>query len=346
MEVTKQERDAQFKTLIDLLQSVPHDIFDGFDITQAHFESAGVEIGVDILIPKRKGTTARPVIVRIHGGFLITGSSLFPAWFSKWILDFADQHDAIILSPNYRLLPEVKGKDIIQDMANFWTWVQSGGPGRHLASIGRSSVSMNLAQTLLVGESAGGYLALQSVLSGFTSPKAIIALYPMIDMQSAHYTKPYEKPIVGVSNYPQEDADSFISATTGNAAITEAEPPTRLDSAIAVVQNGRFLDLLGREPELFVLERIEAGLMPQRETGMPLLPPLFLLHGKNDTAVPVDGTRKLVNMLQRLHPDTKFHVAIRPGDHGFDFSATTQDGWLREGLDFVTGPWLGEKSRI
>lgn len=174
----------------------------------------------------------------------------------------------------------------------------------------------------------------------------MITLYPMIDMKSAHYTTPYQKPIVGVSNYPQEDADSFISATAGNAAITEADPPTRLDSAIAVVQNGRFLDLLGHEPELFVLERIEAGLLPPREAGKPLLPPLFLLHGEDDTAVPVDGTKKLVNILQRSHPDTKFHVAIRPGDHGFDFPATTQDGWLREGLDFVTGPWLSDKSRI
>lgn len=172
MEVTKQERDAQFRALVDLLHSVPHDIFNGFDITRAHFESAGVKVGVDILVPKRKSTAARPVIVRIHGGFLvspivtisatqtdkaiqITGSSLFPAWFSKWILDFADEQDAIILSPNYRLLPEVKGRDIIQDMANFWIWVQSGGPGKHLASVGQSSVAMNLAQTLLVGESAG-----------------------------------------------------------------------------------------------------------------------------------------------------------------------------------------------
>lgn len=174
----------------------------------------------------------------------------------------------------------------------------------------------------------------------------MIALYPMIDMQSAHYTEPYQKPIVGISNYPRETADSFISATAGNSAITEADPPTRLDSAIAVVQNCRFLDILGREPELFVLERIEAGLLHQREPGKPLLPPLFLLHGENDTAVPVDGTRKLVNILQRSHPDTKLHMAIRPGDHGFDFSATTQDVWLREGLDFVTGPWLSDKSRI
>ncbi|KAM5343325.1 hypothetical protein ACJ41O_014291 [Fusarium nematophilum] len=202
MSHTAKQRDAQFKALVDLLHSVPPDIFDPFNITRASYESAGVEIGVDILIPKRKPTQSHPVIVRIHGGFLITGSSLFPAWFSKWILDFAEEHSAVIVSPNYRLLPEVKGRVVLHDMSNFWSWMQAGGPERHLASVGRSEVAMDLSQTLLVGESAGGYLALQSVLSGFTRPKAMITLYPMVDMQSPHFTKPYEKPIVGVSNYP------------------------------------------------------------------------------------------------------------------------------------------------
>ncbi|SPJ92826.1 uncharacterized protein FTOL_13791 [Fusarium torulosum] len=91
----------------------------------------------------------------IHGGFLITGSSLFPAWFSKWALDFAEQHNAIIISPNYRLLPEVKGRDIIHDMANFWAWVHSGGPARHLASARGPDTKLDLSHTLLVGESAG-----------------------------------------------------------------------------------------------------------------------------------------------------------------------------------------------
>ncbi|KAF5005122.1 hypothetical protein FDECE_8442 [Fusarium decemcellulare] len=338
MATTNEERDAQFKALIDILHSVPHNVFDPFDITRAQYQSAGVEIGVDILIPKRASTKVRPVI--------ITGSSLFPAWFSKWILDFAEEHDAIIISPNYRLLPEVKGRDIMEDMANFWSWVQSGGPVRHLASVGRSNVDMNLSHTLLVGESAGGYLALQSVFSGFTRPQAIIALYPMVDMQSAHYTKPFQKSIVGVSNYPNEAVDDFLQATSGSSAITEADPPTRLDSAIAVVQNGRFLELLGQEPELFVFERIKSGLLPPREVGRTLLPPLFLLHGEHDTAVPAEGTRKLVDLLHKVDPQTRLHVAIQPGDHGFDFTARTGDVWLREGLDFVTGPWLNGKSRI
>ncbi|KAH7121539.1 Alpha/Beta hydrolase protein [Dactylonectria macrodidyma] len=349
MSHTAEERAAQFRALINLLHSVTPEVYNAFDITRTHYESAGTKIEVDILAPKRlklERTKSHPVIVRIHGGFLVAGSSLFPAWFSKWILDFAEQHDAVIVSPNYRLLPEVKGRDIMHDMANFWTWLQSDGPDCHLSSVGWSYVELNLSQILLVGESAGGYLALQSVLSGFIRPKAMVTLYPMIDMQAPHYTKPYPKPVVGVTNFPNEAVDSFLSATLGKPAITEAHPPSRLDSAIAIVQNGRFLEVFGHEQELFVLERIENELLPPKEAGQTLLPPLFLLHGEDDTAVPAEGTRKLVNLLKRKHPDTKLHVSIRPGDHGFDFTASTQDRWLREGLNFVIDPWLGGKSRM
>lgn len=85
----------------------------------------------------------------------VTGSSLFPAWFSKWVLDFAAERSAVIISPNYRLLPEVRGVDIIGDMREFWAWVQGGGPERYLETVGRSDVKLDLRQLLLVGESAG-----------------------------------------------------------------------------------------------------------------------------------------------------------------------------------------------
>ncbi|KAF5968261.1 beta-lactamase [Fusarium coicis] len=334
------ERDAQFNALIDVLHSVKSDIFDPFTITRTYYESAGIQIGVDVLIPRRLKSQNPPVIVRIHGGFLITGSSLFPAWFSKWVLDFAEEQDAVIISPNYRLLPEVKGRDIIHDMDNFWNWVHCEGPSRHLAEIGQHQLQLNLDKTLAVGESAGGYLALQSVLSGFVRPKAIIALYPMVDMKAAHFTESYAKSIVGVPNYPNEDVNRFLSATVVKSAITEADPPVRLDSAMAVVHNGRYLELLGEDPDLFILERIKRMALSPSNYEKSLFPPLFLLHGEGDTAVPVVGTRKLVDCLQDFDPSTQIHLAVRPGDHGFDFKATIDEPWLREGLDFIVGPWL------
>ncbi|KAF5541681.1 beta-lactamase [Fusarium phyllophilum] len=340
------ERDAQFNALIDILHSVKSDIFDPFTITRTYYESAGIQIGVDILIPRQLKSQNPPVIVRVHGGFLITGSSLFPAWFSKWVLGFAEEQDAVIISPNYKLLPEVKGRDILHDMGNFWNWVHSGGPSRHLAEIGQHKLQLNLIRTLVVGESAGGYLALQSVLSGFVRPKAIIALYPMVDMKAAHFTKSYTKSIVGVPNYSNEDVNKFLSATVAKPAITEADPPVRLDSAMAVVHNGRYLELLGEDPDLFILDRIKELALTSATYEKSLFPPLFLLHGEGDTAVPVDGTRKLVDCLQQFDPSTQIHLAIRPGDHGFDFKATIDEPWLKEGLDFIVSPWLDSKSLI
>jgi len=66
-----EERDAQFNALIDVLHSVKSDIFDPFTITRTYYESAGVQIGVDILIPRQLKTHNPPVVVRIHGGFLV-----------------------------------------------------------------------------------------------------------------------------------------------------------------------------------------------------------------------------------------------------------------------------------
>ncbi|KAF5680610.1 hypothetical protein FHETE_384 [Fusarium heterosporum] len=338
-----EERNAQFTALVDILQSVESDIFDPFLVTRAHYESVGIRIGVDVLIPRQLKTQNPPVIVRIHGGFLITGSSLYPAWFFKWELDFAQEQDAVILSPNYRLLPEARGLDILDDMAAFWAWVYSGGLSRHLAKIGHQKLRCDLSKTLLIGESAGGYLSLQSVLSGYSRPKAIITSYPMIDMKAAYFTESYAKLINGVSNYPNEDVDKFLAATQGKPHITEVNPPGRLDSAMAVVHNGRYLELLGQEPELFILDRIEK-LALALKSGESLLPPLFILHGDEDSAVPVEGTQKLVAALRRLDSDTLIHLSIRPGDHGFDSNATIHESWLREGLDFVLSHWLDTKS--
>jgi acetyl esterase/lipase len=71
-------------------------------------------IELDILIPKvlldspSKLTEPRPLIFKFHGGSLITGSKSFLPWFGPWVFQLTLQHNAIILAPNYRLIPEAK----------------------------------------------------------------------------------------------------------------------------------------------------------------------------------------------------------------------------------------------
>jgi hypothetical protein len=35
-------------------------------------------------------------------------------------------HSAIIVSPDYRMLPEANGLDIMKDLSDFWEWVHTG----------------------------------------------------------------------------------------------------------------------------------------------------------------------------------------------------------------------------
>jgi hypothetical protein len=72
---TEKERQTQFQKLVDLLLSVKPENFSRFDVSRTHYESEGVTIGVDILVPKApkpKASVPRPVMVRIHGGFLVS----------------------------------------------------------------------------------------------------------------------------------------------------------------------------------------------------------------------------------------------------------------------------------
>lgn len=96
--------------------------------------------------------------------FQVTGSSRYVPWFSNWILDYAIKNQAIIISPNYRLLPEVSGADIMSDMEDFWDWLHKGGLVQCLKGVGHSILTPDLSKILLLGESAGE-LAPLSILS-------------------------------------------------------------------------------------------------------------------------------------------------------------------------------------
>lgn len=66
------ERQLRFDELVNALLSDPPSKFDPFRIYRSHYTSNDIDIGVDILLPNTmKPQGPRPVIVRIHGGFLV-----------------------------------------------------------------------------------------------------------------------------------------------------------------------------------------------------------------------------------------------------------------------------------
>lgn len=52
----------------------------------------------------------------------VSGTWSYPAWFANWLIPLVHRNDAIIVSPNYRLIPEHNGDDIQEDLADFWAW--------------------------------------------------------------------------------------------------------------------------------------------------------------------------------------------------------------------------------
>ena len=81
--------------------------------------------------------------------------------FSDWLLSFVTSKNAILVLPDYRLLPTATGLDILEDLRDFYTWLFKPG---NLQSHLPDGVTADLDHILVGGESAGGYLALQSAL--------------------------------------------------------------------------------------------------------------------------------------------------------------------------------------
>jgi acetyl esterase/lipase len=91
----------------------------------------------------------------------VTGSSSFVGFFASWITEYALSKSAIIVMPNYRLIPEARGGDILDDITDFWAWVVGGDLQAFVSSQeGVEGVKVDVERIWAHGESAGTYLLL------------------------------------------------------------------------------------------------------------------------------------------------------------------------------------------
>ncbi|CAH0040490.1 unnamed protein product [Clonostachys solani] len=109
-----------------------YDLFEIFDCT--YKVVSGHSIGCSVLVPKTllakmKLVGPRPLMMRFHAGGWIAASRLFPNYFSPWQLALAARHSALIVTPDYRMLPESSLDELMEDIEDFWNWVQTELPG-------------------------------------------------------------------------------------------------------------------------------------------------------------------------------------------------------------------------
>lgn len=181
-----------------------------------------------------------------------------------------------MVRPNYRLMPEATGKDILADLSDFYAWMQSS----LTAEVSRISpdVEVDLSQVLVAGESAGGYLATQSALHfplmGF---KAIISQYGMIDMEHEHFTQPGDKGMAGTPHVPSGVVDDYVNGLRKGAVRTSTRMPTLWTFIVETVRQGRLVEFLGKDKDVLPMKKVAEV--------EHVVPPFWIVNGKDDDLV-------------------------------------------------------------
>jgi acetyl esterase/lipase len=255
----------------------------------------GVDLQADVYRPD--DAEPRPVLVWLHGGALMMGSK---KWVQPDLMALARTEGYCLVSANYRLAPQVKLPEIIEDLRDFMKWVHEKGPELFHADASR---------VVVAGSSAGGYL---TMMTGVIEPrpKGLVAYYGYGDVDGPWYTTPSEfyrkQPLVS-----KEDAYKGMTPEV----VTEQVPGpfNRGRLYLYCRQNG----LWTKEVTGFDAATEKNKLDPYCPVRniTPKYPPIVMLHGTEDTDVPCQESRDMAEQLKKNKVRYEF-FEIPGGNHG------------------------------
>ncbi|KAJ6031411.1 hypothetical protein N7540_002143 [Penicillium herquei] len=324
--------------------SILHDSkLDGFDIAQHNYKHIGDHgIRVDILTPRTNYARPRPLIVRFHGGGLLMGDSLYMDWWPRWLSDLALQKEAIIVSPNYRLLPEARGIDIYTDIEDFWTWLHSNEFTNLLANQS-TPTTVNLNRIMISGESAGGLIGLYLAFAHPTEIRSAAIAYPFVNPGSKAFTSPRAEPLFNM-RIPESLLQEAMKSISLDTAISSISTPDRLGFMFAATQYGAITGMYERGSQDFQREVLYPMVRVEQPNFQIPQGGIAIVHGRQDSVVPVGDVEEFVARVKEvtkgLSGDEKVILTVRDGEHGLDTNIPYEQPWLREAIKAAVDAWL------
>jgi len=259
-------------------------------------ESGGVKIELDV--HRDDSAETRPVLVWIHGGALIMGSR---AQVPRDLLELCRAENVALVSIDYRLAPQAKVPEIIEDVQAAFRWIREKGP---------EAARLDPKKLVVSGGSAGGYLTLMTGFCVEPRPAALVAYWGYGDVDGDWYTKPSEfyrmsKPIL-----ERDPTYQALAPETVTAPADKAQAEARSKFYLYLRQNGLWTrEITGLEPGP-KLDRY----CPVRNVT-PAYPPVILIHGTDDTDVPYDRSSNMAKELEK-HKVPHELVTVPGAGHG------------------------------
>ncbi len=256
-----------------------------------------IDIHADVYRPDRPGK--RPVIAWFHGGALIMGSR---QGVPKQLQELSEREAYVLVSFDYRLAPEAKIPQIIDDVREGLNWVRQSGP---------SLFDADPDKLVVAGASAGGYLTMMSGFAVDPPPTALVAYWGFGDVGGRWTTEPNEHYRKNMAVVSEKDA----WAAVGKETLTHTDKTNgrgRSSFFLFLKQNGLWAKVASgfdpdTEPEKFT------PLCPIRNLS-PQYPPIMMLHGTADKDVPYEQSVNMARALKELGRPHEL-ITIENGGH-------------------------------
>lgn len=158
-------------------------------------------------------------------------------------------------------------------------------------------------------------------------------------MNLPHFSVPQPRYILGQPPLPPRQAErivrQYMQSVTPGIVRTAGDPAQMWELMVSMLQQGYCARFLGQSKggphELDIIKALDSS--------EGLFPPIWVIHGLDDSVVPALCATNFVKKLQQVQRDSPVLMTLLPGDHGFDLTCNIDEDWVREGCLFISKYW-------